>query len=256
MEVAPEVAIDKRLVDMDIDAEWPNYVTFTIAIENVGPSTIDILPLEDDYDPYYLSFQWADPMPEEPLDDGLVTWYDLTAAGDHGFGVNLAHGEVFTLTTVFMVVRDITTTINLAMVREAIDVYDNTAPDVEDEEMIIGVPTAVELLSFSAAPAGDMILLEWETAMEVNNWGFNLYRGLTPDFGSATTTKIHFEPGMGWGRFDGRQYQYLDQNASPGQTVYYWLEDVDLSDRTHLLSGPVMTTLVAQHRIFLPMVLR
>ena len=254
MEVAPEVAIDKRLVDMDIDAEWPNYVTFTIAIENVGPSTIDILPLEDDYDPWYLSFVSADPMPEEFLDDGLVTWYDLTAAGSNGFGVNLAHGEVFTLTTVFMVVHDITSTTNLAIVSEAIDVYGNTAPDVEDEETIIAVPTAVELLSFGAAPAGDMILLEWETALEVDNWGFNLYRGLTRDLDSAEW--IHFEPGMGWGQFDGRQYQYLDPYAGRGQTVYYWLEDVDLSDRTHLLSGPVMTTLLAQHRIFLPIVLR
>jgi hypothetical protein len=254
MDVAPEVAIDKRLIGYDIDAEWPNYVTFTIAIENVGPSTIDILPLEDVYDKYYLSFQWADPMPEEPLDDGQVNWYDLTAEGANGFGVNLAHGEVFTLTTVFMVVNDITSTTNLAIVREAIDVYGNTAPDVEDEELIIGVPTAVELLYFRAAPAGDMILLEWETAMEVDNWGFNLYRGLTPDLGSAEW--IHFEPGMGWGQFDGRQYQYLDPYAGSGQAVYYWLEDVDLSDRTHLLSGPVITTLAAQYRIFLPMVLR
>jgi uncharacterized repeat protein (TIGR01451 family) len=251
MEVAPEVAIDKRLVDMDVDAEWPNYVTFTIAIENVGPSTIDILPLEDEYDPWYLSFVSADPMPEESLDEGLVNWYDLTFAGPNGFGVNLAHGEVFTLTTVFMIMHDITSTTNLAIVRDAIDVYENTAPEVQDDETIIGVPTAVELLYFRAAPTSNGILLEWETAMELNNWGFNLYRGLTPDLASAEW--IQFEPGLGWGQFDGRQYQYLDLCVDPGQTVYYWLADIDLNNATNLLSGPVMTMLTP-HRIFLPMV--
>lgn len=76
---------------------------------------------------------------------------------------------------------------------------------------------------------------------------------MTPDLESAEW--IHFEPGLGWGRFDGREYSYTDVGAAPGRPIYYWLEDVDLSDRTSLLSGPVMTML-APHRIFLPIVLR
>ena len=117
--------------------------------------------------------------------------------------------------------------------------------------MIIGVPTAVVFLAFRASPTSDGILLEWETAVEVNNWGFNLYRGLTPDL--ATAEWIQFQPGLGWGRFDGRQYQYLDPYADPGQTAYYWLADIDLNNATNLLSGPVMTMLTP-HRIFLPIV--
>jgi hypothetical protein len=253
MEAGPQLVVDKRLAEMDTDDEYPNYVTFTIAIENAGPSAIDLIPLADEFDPRYLSFVWAEPAPEEAPGDGPVYWVDLTAEGPGGFGFNLAHGEVFTLTTVFMVLQDITSTTNVAIVRDAVDVYDNPVPEAEDDEVIIAVPTAVELLTFSAVPAGDGILLEWETAMEQDNWGFNLYRGLVPDLGSAEW--IHFEPGLGWGRFDGRQYDYTDLAAAPGQTVYYWLENIDLSDRTNLLGGPVMTML-APHRIFLPIVLR
>jgi hypothetical protein len=39
-----------------------------------------------------------------------------------------------------------------------------------------------------------------------------------------------------------------------GQTVYYWLADIDLNSATNLLSGSEMTMLTP-HRIFLPIVL-
>jgi len=61
--VDPAIALDKQLVAFDTDLLAPNYVTFTIVITNVGISTIDVLPLLDAYDPYYLSFVWAEPMP-------------------------------------------------------------------------------------------------------------------------------------------------------------------------------------------------
>ena len=37
-------------------------------------------------------------------------------------------------------------------------------------------PTAVELASFSAEPQGSTVLVSWETATEMDNLGFNLYR--------------------------------------------------------------------------------
>ncbi|MCS7287462.1 MAG: DUF11 domain-containing protein, partial [Anaerolineae bacterium] len=71
----PAVAVDKKLVAADLDDIFPNYVTFTILITNTGISVIDRLPLVDSYDPNVLSFVTATVYPNEPADDGLLTWY-------------------------------------------------------------------------------------------------------------------------------------------------------------------------------------
>jgi uncharacterized repeat protein (TIGR01451 family) len=175
--VDPAIALDKQLVSADLDDVFPNYVTFTIVITNVGISTIDVLPLFDQYDPYYLSFVRADPMPDEPADDGLLTWYDLTGPSPNGFGQNLAPGESFRITTVFSVVHDITTTINTAYVEGPYDIYDNPANEPRDNEPIVDIPTAVELLYFRVGGVmGQQVRLEWATAVEIDNFGFRLYR--------------------------------------------------------------------------------
>ena len=40
-----------------------------------------------------------------------------------------------------------------------------------------GIPTAVQLASFTATPAGDHNVVAWETVSELHNLGFNLWRG-------------------------------------------------------------------------------
>jgi uncharacterized repeat protein (TIGR01451 family) len=252
----PAVAIDKLLVAADEDLVAPNYVTFTITITNMGITDIAQLPLQDQYDPYYLSFVWASPMPDEPDDDGLLTWYDLTALGPNGFGQNLAPGEAFQVTTVFLVAHEIVTfTINTAIITDAIDTYDNIADRVEDSEPVSGIPTALDLLYFRAQAAENSILLEWETAWERDNWGFALYRSTTPNIEDAEW--LHFELGQGSGQFQGQRYQYEDKSIDPGQVYYYWLEDLDLNNRVMGIwtDGPV-TALMARYRLYLPIVHR
>ncbi|MDG6025387.1 MAG: hypothetical protein E3K40_01490 [Candidatus Brocadia sp.] len=97
-----------------------------------------------------------------------------------------------------------------------------------------GGETAVELASFTAGSVGGgKVALTWETATEVNNAGFNLYRsrlldgiykkineGLIPARDNAAT---------------GASYRYED---SPGRgTFYYKLEDVDRNGVT-TMHGP------------------
>ena len=65
----PALIAQKTLVGADTDAVAPNFVTFTIAINNVG-LTADVLSMTDDYDPFYLSFVDAAPYPDEDADDG------------------------------------------------------------------------------------------------------------------------------------------------------------------------------------------
>jgi uncharacterized repeat protein (TIGR01451 family)/fimbrial isopeptide formation D2 family protein len=253
--VDPAIALDKQLVSADLDDVFPNYVTFTIVITNVGISTIDVLPLFDQYDPYYLSFVRADPMPDEPADDGLLTWYDLTGPSPNGFGQNLAPGESFRITTVFSVVHDITTTINTAYVEGPYDIYDNPANEPRDNEPIVDIPTAVELLYFRVGGVmGQQVRLEWATAVEIDNFGFRLYRAPVPDF--ARAAEVAFVPSEARG--GGATYVYTDTVPSVG-TWWYWLADVDTSFR-ETRHGPVKafisTALQYPYRIYLPLILR
>jgi uncharacterized repeat protein (TIGR01451 family) len=255
----PTVAIDKRLVSVDLDEHYPNYATFDIIITNVGPTVLDTVPLFDVYDPYYLGFVGATPVQTVPLNpedaDGAVTWHDLTLAAPHGFGENLAPGESLKVTIVFVIEHDITTyTTNLARVENATDVRGEVAPPVEDEERLIGVPTAVDLLYFRAHAEDAFIAVEWETAMEEDVWGFELYRGTTPNFADAEW--IHFELSQG-GRFGGHYYRYDDADIVSGQTYYYWLATADSgpSQTTWVIAGPAITAHLG-HRAYMPAIFR
>jgi uncharacterized repeat protein (TIGR01451 family) len=255
----PTVAIDKRLVSVDLDDDYPNYANFEIIITNVGPTVLDTVPLFDVYDPYYLGFVGASPVQTVPLNpedaDGAVTWHDLTLAAPHGFGENLAPGESFKVTIVFVIEHDITTyTTNLARVENATDVRGEVAPPVEDEEMLIGVPTAVDLLYFRAHAEDAFITVEWETAMEEDVWGFDLYRGTTSNFAGAEW--IHFELSQG-GRFGGHYYRYDDADIVSGQTYYYWLATVDSgpSQTTWVIAGPAVSAHFG-HRVYMPAIVR
>ncbi len=250
----PRVAIDKQLVAFDNDELIPNYVTFTIVITNIGISTIDVLPLLDQYDPYYLSFVTAEPYPEEDADDGILTWYDLTGPAPHGFGRNLAPGESFRITTVFRVVHDITTTVNTAIITGPVDVYRNPANEPRDDEPVVNIPTAVGLLYFRVGGvSGQSVRLEWATAVEVDTFGFNLYRASVNDRSRAAA--IAFVPSEARG--GGATYVYTDTVPAEG-LWWYWLADVDTQGR-ETLHGPVSAvvgTAALPYRVFLPLVLR
>ena len=250
----PAVVVDKALVSVDTDPLAPNYVTFTIIITNVGFSEIDILPLADQYDPADLSFVAATPAPDEPQDDGYLTWYDLTAAPPHGFDRDLRPHESFVITTVFRVVRDIVSTTNRAIVADALDAYDNDVNESDDAEVITGIPTAVELLYFRADAQGESIHLSWATAVEIDTFGFRLWRAETNDRNQAT--QIAFVAAQGYGG-QGATYGYDDAEVQPNRPYWYWLEEVatDGSSRFH---GPAsaQTGTAARWTLFLPLVIK
>ena len=85
-------------------------------------------------------------------------------------------------------------------------------------------PTAVEVLFFTGARHGATVALDWATAQEVDNYGFNLYRAAVDDFSQALL--IHFEPSsIAGGTGSGATYRYVDTPPGPG-TWRYWLADV------------------------------
>jgi hypothetical protein len=95
-------------------------------------------------------------------------------------------------------------------------------------------PTLVELASFTAEAQGRAVTVAWETAVEVNSAGFNLYRARAKD-GTRTQLNAHLIASQApFG--GGASYHFQD---TPGAgTFTYWLEDVDYNG-ARTLHGPV-----------------
>jgi len=113
-------------------------------------------------------------------------------------------------------------------------------------------PTAVELLYFQAIPLGDQqVSLEWATALEVDNFGFNLYRANVDDLGQAGL--IHFEPADKQGS-SGATYAHTDTTPYPGRW-WYWLADVDTQGREQVHHASINALVRSYlYRLFLPLI--
>ena len=117
------------------------------------------------------------------------------------------------------------------------------------------IPTAVELLYFRVdGVAGQQVSLAWATEVEIDNFGFNVYRSPENNFGRATL--IHFEPSSIGGGGSGATYAYQDTAPADG-VWWYWLGDVD-TQGYETLHGPVTALVGADallpYRIYLPLV--
>jgi hypothetical protein len=99
-------------------------------------------------------------------------------------------------------------------------------------------PLAITLADFSAVQQGDAVLATWETASELDNLGFNLYRGVDlagPDR-QLNTSLI---PSQSPGSSGGYAYTWEDRaDLAPGTSYFYWVEDVDIHG-TATMHGPV-----------------
>ena len=91
----------------------------------------------------------------------------------------------------------------------------------------------VELTSFTAQTLDDAILLRWETATEVNNYGFEVQRN-TPHFPPSrgdiedrgVWRTLAFVIGHGNSN-SPRFYQHIDNNTQSAGTYYYRLKQID-----------------------------
>ena len=95
--------------------------------------------------------------------------------------------------------------------------------------------TAVSLISFTATGKDSSVLVAWETAQEVNNMGFYLYRSTSP-WGPFVKLTDKLIPGS----FSvmGKAYSYIDADVTPWKIYYYKLEDIDVYGK-HTFHGPI-----------------
>ena len=114
-------------------------------------------------------------------------------------------------------------------------------------------PTLIELASFTATPHDGYVLLEWETASEIDNAGFNLWRSQA-QAGPYTRLNAQLIPVRG-GPTTGASYSYDDDTVTNGVTYWYKLEDVNLYG-VSTLHGPVRAVAGRDYRLYLPLVVK
>ena len=92
----------------------------------------------------------------------------------------------------------------------------------------------IQLTSFTAQREGDGVLLDWVTASETNNYGFEIQRSAaTP--GHYQTLQGSFIPGHGTTQ-EPHHYAFVDSQPSAG-VWYYRLRQIDLDGSIHFSDG-------------------
>ncbi len=99
----------------------------------------------------------------------------------------------------------------------------------------------VELLSFSATPLAEGIQLEWITATETENYGFDIERRSRSAARAGVWQKVAFVEGHR-SSSSKNTYRYLDALREEG-TYGYRLKQIDLDGTTAFLSGREATWL-------------
>ena len=113
--------------------------------------------------------------------------------------------------------------------------YCNDVTGTQTFDFTPPAPTEVELIAFTGEPVAGGVRLSWETASELSNLGFHVYRAEseTGEYRRVTTRLV---PGLGSSPV-GARYDYVD-GPLPEGSYFYMLEDVDRRGR-RTRHGPI-----------------
>ena len=111
-------------------------------------------------------------------------------------------------------------------------------PTVPTRQFIPISPVPVELVSFTAEAKSGKVVLNWQTATEVNNYGFEVERQVgSMQSTVGNWTKIGFVDGHGNSN-SPKRYNFTDSNPTGGTTFSYRLKQID-NDGTYEYSDIV-----------------
>jgi outer membrane protein assembly factor BamB len=110
-------------------------------------------------------------------------------------------------------------------------------------------PTAVPMASFSAEAAINTIVVSWETVIENNLLGFNLYRSESFQ-GERTKLNLQLILPKSNGSPFGNKYSFSDTDILAGSDYFYWLEILETDKNSWY--GPANAT--TPFPIFVPII--
>ena len=99
--------------------------------------------------------------------------------------------------------------------------------------------TLIELEYLDATGQDGAVLIQWGTASEIDNEGFNILRS-TEEYGVYVRINDTLIPAEG-GPLSGADYEYTDNDVENDTTYWYKLEDVDVTG-LGTMHGPVSAT--------------
>jgi hypothetical protein len=120
------------------------------------------------------------------------------------------------------------------------------------------IPSQIVTTSFEATAMGNRVMLTWETEIEENNQGFDLFRHEGGPFIRLNQDLI---PSKALEGSEGALYTFIDNNVVAGTEYNYWIESVDRygfrENQGHLIIEvqPPGASPILPEDIFLPLVL-
>jgi len=103
----------------------------------------------------------------------------------------------------------------------------------------------IELASFTAEARDGKVVVKWETATEIDNAGFMVYRCENEASGCHSVSRFIAANGDA---VAGAGYSFTDVNVAPGASYYYYLVDIDTSGEW-TAHGPVSARLPMALRV-------
>lgn len=114
----------------------------------------------------------------------------------------------------------------------------DTSNNTDTEPTDVEPTTAVTLNSFDATASDGVVVVEWQTASEIDNLGFNLYRADAESSVRARLNETLIPSLVAAGSPVGALYKYVDDSVQLGVEYSYWLEQVDTAGSS-MMHGPV-----------------
>ncbi|MCP3932225.1 MAG: T9SS type A sorting domain-containing protein [Bacteroidetes bacterium] len=181
--------------------ECDDLISFTYSIDGGGPQTA-------------LSFRADQPCADNGSVEELRQDKDLDGVGD---ALEPALGQTFQQFQTAIAGTGNNITITLTMDNDAL----SEEMAIDQLELLEDFVLPVELIDFKAVRRDNTIVLDWQTASELNNEGFELQKSID----ARNWETLNFIPGNGT-TFEPHKYEYMDSRPYNGIN-YYRLRQID-----------------------------
>jgi hypothetical protein len=234
--------------------EWGNILIISEDLDSTDPDDGDVLGstfafVYADWGPGSVtvdSFDVQDVEEEEATENALAYFFDCDIRDTVNCPIETAYFNIVDIPETGDSLYDTVVVGSTGVVSMLIDLEGSGAID---NVRITTEPTAVTMKSFKVEALNDnQVKLTWETAAEIDNLGFNVYR--SQGYFQKQAELIHFEPAAGG--LGGHTYVYIDTPPTKG-VWNYWVADIDTSGK-ETIHGLAFSHVKFgfNHRLFMP----